>query len=91
VHFEPFAVDFDAYVHSFDATHEPFRPARKPVGQRADREGLDSDQGGGEADGCPVAADEFVGAHRDSAPLLEPVETAFDDVATLVALLLLIA
>jgi hypothetical protein len=38
-----------------------------------------------------VAAEELVGAHRDPAPLLEAVEAALDDVAALVAFLLLIA
>ena len=41
--------------------------------------------------GGAVAAEEFVGAHRDSAPLLEPVEAALDDIAALVAFLLLVA
>ena len=49
---------------------------------------FDPGQCGGEAGGGSVAADELVGAHRDAAPLLEPVEAALDDVAALVAFLL---
>ena len=45
----------------------------------------------GEADGGSVVAGEFVRAHRDAAPLLETVEAAFYDVASLVAFLLLVA
>ena len=52
---------------------------------------LDPDQRRGEADGGPIVAGELVGAHRDSAPLLESVEATLHDVAALVSPLLLIA
>src|SRR5258708_36393941 len=38
-----------------------------------------------------VVAGGLIWAHRDAAPLLEPVEAAFDDVAAAVALPLLVA
>jgi hypothetical protein len=41
--------------------------------------------GGGQAKAGVVVAGELVGAHRDTSPLLELVEAAFDDVAALVA------
>jgi hypothetical protein len=50
----------------------------------------DPDQRGGEADRGAVDACEPVGAHRDSAPLLETVEAPFDDVAAAVPPFLLL-
>ncbi len=55
------------------------------------RASLDPDQSSGETDRGAVVAGEFVGAHRDPAPLLEPVEAPLNHVATLVASLLLVA
>src|SRR5699024_6934842 len=65
--------------------------ARCRSAKRSAEIGLDPDQRRGEADGGSVVAGEFVRAHRDAAPLLETVEAAFYDVASLVAFLLLVA
>src|SRR5690606_5596236 len=56
---------------------------------RVDPVGFDPDERGSQADRGPIVAGEFVGAHRDPAPLFELVEAALDDVSTLVPLLLL--
>src|SRR5665647_1479265 len=47
--------------------------------------GVEPGEGGRQAQGGVVVAGGLVGAHRDAAPVLEPVEAAFDDVAALVA------
>src|SRR5665647_2099497 len=52
--------------------------------------GVEPGEGGRQAQGGVVVAGGLVGAHRDAAPVLEPVEAAFDDVAALVAVALVV-